>query len=177
MNDKLGLVHIYCGEGKGKTTSSVGLTVRAAGYGLNVLFMQFLKSGTSSELKVLDSLPNVEVISTKPIKKFSFQMTPEEKEEVRRIDGEQFKAVEERLRTEDIDMFVLDECLGAIEAGLFDDKLIVEFLKTKPEHLEVVLTGRYPTDELVELADYVSRIDKVKHPYDKGVMARKGIEA
>ena len=72
MNDKLGLVHIYCGEGKGKTTASVGLTVRAAGYGLNVLFMQFLKSGTSSELKVLDSLPNVEVISTKPIKKFSF---------------------------------------------------------------------------------------------------------
>ena len=81
------------------------------------------------------------------------------------------------MRSEDIDMFVLDECLGAIEAGLFDEEMIVEFIKTKPEHLEVVLTGRYPTDRLVELADYVSKIDKVKHPYDRGIMARKGIEA
>lgn len=177
MRKDLGLVHLYCGEGKGKTTASVGLTVRASGFGLKILFMQFLKSGTSSELKVLDSLENVTVMSTKPIKKFSFQMTDEEKEEVRRIDGEVFLEVSKKLRDEEYDMFVLDECLGAIEAGLFDEKLIVDFLKTKPENLEVVLTGRYPTDELLELADYVSRIDKVKHPYDKGVMARKGIEA
>lgn len=177
MDKNLGLVHIYCGEGKGKTTASVGLSVRASGYGLKVLFMQFLKSGTSSELKVLDSLDNVTVMSTKPIKKFSFQMTAEEKEEVRKIDGEVFMEVSDKLRKEDYDLFVLDECLGAIEAGLFDEKLIVDFIKTKPEHLEVVLTGRYPTDELMELADYVSRVDKIKHPYDKGIMARKGIEA
>jgi len=177
MANNLGLIHIYCGEGKGKTTCSVGLTVRASGYGYRVMFMQFLKSGTSSELKVLQSLPNVTVESTKPIKKFSFQMTPEEKQEVRDIDAQEFRKVEERLRAGEFDMFVLDECLGAIEAGLFDEDIIVEFLKTKPEHLEVVLTGRYPSDRLVEMADYVSRIDKVKHPYDRGVMARKGIEA
>ena len=91
----LGLVHIYCGEGKGKTTCSVGLTVRACGYGLHVLFMQFLKSGTSSELKILRELPGIEVLGTKPIKKFSFQMTEEEKAETRAVSQ---KEVEDMLQ-------------------------------------------------------------------------------
>lgn len=173
----LGLVHIYCGEGKGKTTCSVGLTVRACGYGLHVLFMQFLKSGDSSELKILKSLPGIDVLGTKPIKKFSFQMTEEEKAETRRINAEQFADMVKMLENDHYDMLVLDEVLGAIEAGLLDDQLIVNFLKNRPEQLEVVMTGRYPTEELKELADYVSRIDKVKHPYDKGIPARAGIEA
>ena len=173
----LGLVHIYCGEGKGKTTCSVGLTVRACGYGLHVLFMQFLKSGDSSELKILKSLPGIEVLGTKPIKKFSFQMTEDEKEETRQINGEQFADMVKMLENDHYDMLVLDEVLGSIEAGLLDDQLIVNFLKNRPEQLEVVMTGRYPTAELEELADYVSRIDKVKHPYDKGIPARAGIEA
>lgn len=173
----LGLVHIYCGEGKGKTTCSVGLSVRACGYGLHVLFMQFLKSGDSSELKVLKSLPGIDVLGTKPIKKFSFQMTEEEKAETRRINAEQFADMVKMLENDHYDMLVLDEVLGAIEAGLLDDQLIVNFLKNRPEQLEVVMTGRYPTEELEELADYVSRIDKVKHPYDKGIPARAGIEA
>ncbi|MCI9475769.1 MAG: cob(I)yrinic acid a,c-diamide adenosyltransferase [Emergencia sp.] len=173
----LGLVHIYCGEGKGKTTCSVGLTVRACGYGLHVLFMQFLKSGDSSELKILKSLPGIDVLGTKPIKKFSFQMTEEEKEETRQINAEQFADMVKMLENDHYDMLVLDEVLGSIEAGLLDDQLIVNFLKNRPEQLEVVMTGRYPTAELEELADYVSRIDKVKHPYDKGIPARAGIEA
>lgn len=173
----LGLVHIYCGEGKGKTTCSVGLSVRACGYGLHVLFMQFLKSGDSSELKILKSLPGIDVLGMKPIKKFSFQMTEEEKAETRRINAEQFADMVKMLENDHYDMLVLDEVLGAIEAGLLDDQLIVNFLKNRPEQLEVVMTGRYPTEELEELADYVSRIDKVKHPYDKGIPARAGIEA
>lgn len=173
----LGLVHIYCGEGKGKTTCSVGLTVRACGYGLHVLFMQFLKSGDSSELKILKSLPGIDVLGTKPIKKFSFQMTEEEKAETRQVNAEQFADMVRMLENDHYDMLVLDEVLGAIEAGLLDDQLIVNFLKNRPEQLEVVMTGRYPTEELEELADYVSRIDKVKHPYDKGIPARAGIEA
>lgn len=173
----LGLVHIYCGEGKGKTTCSVGLTVRASGYGLNVLFMQFLKSGDSSELKVLRSLDGIEVLGTKPIKKFSFQMTPEEKQETKDVNAQQFNDMVKMLSEKHYDMLVLDEILGSIEAELFDEQILVDFLKNRPEKLEVVLTGRYPTDELVELADYVSRIDKVKHPYDKGIPARAGIEA
>lgn len=177
MRKDLGLVHIYCGEGKGKTTCAVGLTVRASGYGLKVLFMQFLKSGNSSELKVLRSLPNVTVENTRPVTKFSFQMTEEEKKEIRELDARQFAKVAEELKTGKYDIFVLDECLGAIQAGLFDESLIADFIKNKPEGIEVVLTGRYPSDTLVGLADYVSRIDKVKHPYDRGIKARAGIEA
>ena len=173
----LGLVHIYCGEGKGKTTCSVGLTVRACGYGLHVLFMQFLKSGTSSELKILRELPGIEVLGTKPIKKFSFQMTEEEKAETRAVSQKEVEDMLQMIQNDHYDMVVLDEALGAIEAGLLDGQVIVDFLKNRPEKLVVVLTGRYPTPELEELADYVSRIDKVKHPYDKGIPARAGIEA
>ena len=173
----LGLVHIYCGEGKGKTTCSVGLTVRACGYGLHVLFMQFLKSGASSELKILRELPGIEVLGTKPIKKFSFQMTEEEKAETRAVSQKEVEDMLQMIQNDHYDMVVLDEALGAIEAGLLDGQVIVDFLKDRPEKLEVVLTGRYPTPELEELADYVSRIDKVKHPYDKGIPARAGIEA
>lgn len=174
--NNLGLIHIYCGDGKGKTTCSVGLTVRAIGFGLKVLFMQFLKDGSSNELKVLRTLDNLEIVGTKPIKKFTFQMTEEEKQITRDENKEQFKAVEERVRSEDFDMLVVDECLGSIEAGVLDENVILDFLKTKPEHLEVVLTGRVPSEEMMEIADYVSRIEKVKHPYDKGIPARKGIE-
>ena len=104
-------------------------------------------------------------------------MTEEEKEETRQINAEQFADMVKMLENDHYDMLVLDEVLGSIEAGLLDDQLIVNFLKNRPEQLEVVMTGRYPTEELEELADYVSRIDKVKHPYDKGIPARAGIEA
>ena len=104
-------------------------------------------------------------------------MTDEEKEETRRISAKEIADAAKATEGGAYDMLVMDETLGAIEAGLLDEKVVIDFLKNKPEHLEVVLTGRYPSDELVELADYVSRIDKVKHPYDRGIKARKGIEA
>jgi ATP:corrinoid adenosyltransferase len=174
--NELGLVHIYCGDGKGKTTCSVGLTVRASGYGLHVLFMQFLKSGDSSELNVLRTLPGVEVVTGKPIKKFSFQMTEEEKQETRDASAAEIKEAERLVNADHYDLVVFDECLGAIEAGLMDEQVIIDFLNNRPDQLEVVLTGRNPSEKLMDIADYVSRIDKVKHPYDKGVPAREGIE-
>jgi len=174
--NELGLVHIYCGDGKGKTTCSVGLTVRASGYGLHVLFMQFLKSGDSSELNVLRTLPGVEVVTGKPIKKFSFQMTEEEKQETRDASAAEIKEAERLVNADHYDLVVFDECLGAIEARLMDEQVIIDFLNNRPDQLEVVLTGRNPSEKLMDIADYVSRIDKVKHPYDKGVPAREGIE-
>lgn len=172
----LGLMHIYCGEGKGKTTCSVGLTVRACGFGLHVLFMQFLKPGTSSELNVLRELPGIDVFHMTPTKKFSFQMTEEEKQEARENNRREFGEMVNMLTGDHYDMLVMDECLGAIEAGLMDEQVVLDFLKNRPEQLEVVLTGRYPSKALEEMADYVSRIDKVKHPFDKGIPARAGIE-
>ncbi|MCI5698266.1 MAG: cob(I)yrinic acid a,c-diamide adenosyltransferase [Clostridiales bacterium] len=172
----LGLVHIYCGDGKGKTTAAVGLTVRAQGFGLKVLFMQFLKDGNSSELNVLRKLDNVEVLGAKPIKKFTFQMSKEELEETKEMSAKQLKEAEEKVMNGDYNLLVLDEALGSIEAGVLDEQLILDFLKNKPEKLEVVITGRIPSDNMIEAADYVSRIEKVKHPYDQGIPARKGIE-
>ena len=98
----LGLVHIYCGEGKGKTTCSVGLTVRASAYGHKVLFMQFLKPGTSSELKALRTLPGVTVVNTTPTKKFTFMMTDEEKAEVRERNAKEFLEVVEQAKREEV---------------------------------------------------------------------------
>lgn len=172
----LGLVHIYCGDGKGKTTASVGLTVRAQGFGLKVLFMQFLKDGNSSELNVLRTLDNITILGAKPIKKFTFQMTEEELAETRRVSAEQLKEAVDLVMDGDYNLLVLDEALGSIEAGVLDENLVLDFLKNKPEKLEVVITGRVPSEKMMEAADYVSRIEKVKHPYDQGIPARKGIE-
>ena len=154
----LGLVHIYCGEGKGKTTCSVGLTVRACGYGLHVLFMQFLKSGDSSELKILKSLPGIEVLGTKPIKKFSFQMTEEEKEETRQINAEQFADMVKMLENDHYDMLVLDEVLGLIDNRLIELEELKNMILARPEGMEVVLTGRVFQEELRPLADQVYHI-------------------
>ena len=175
-NNKLGLIHIYCGDGKGKTTCAVGLTVRAVGYGLRVLFAQFLKDGSSNEQKVLKELDNVDIMGSKPIKKFTFQMTKEELEATKDENNSQLKLIGEKAVEGGYNLLILDEALGSIEAGVLDEAALLDFLKNKPEDLEVAMTGRVPTDKLVEIADYVSRIDKVKHPYDKGIPARKGIE-
>jgi len=175
-SNELGLIHIYCGDGKGKTTCSVGLSVRASGYGLHVLFMQFLKKGDSSELNVLRKLPGIDVMKAIPVTKFSFQMTDKEKDEVRKINADQIAEIRKMVEMDHYDMVVMDECLGAIEAGLLDEKEVTDFLENRPEQLEIVLTGRNPSDRLIEMADYVSRIDKVKHPYDEGIPARNGIE-
>ena len=103
-------------------------------------------------------------------------MTEEEKAEVRERNAKEFLEVVELAKKEEVNMLVMDETLGAIEAGVLDEDIIVDFLQNKPEQLEVVMTGRYPSERLVELADYVSRLDKVKHPYDAGIPARAGIE-
>lgn len=136
-----GMVHIYCGDGKGKTSAAVGLAARAAGAGLSVLFAQFLKTGDSAELAALGRMGGVDV------------------------------ALPARY-----DVLVADELLDAINLGLVDLAEAVAWLHGRPAGLEVVLTGRDPAPELVELADYVSEVKKVKHPFDRGVAARRGIE-
>ncbi len=171
-----GLIHIYCGNGKGKTTACLGLTIRCAGHGNKVLFVQFLKSRPTGELKSLELLPNIEVFRGKETKKFTFQMTLEEKQEVLREHEQLFTRIKTKLTQENVQLLVLDEIIGACNTGVFDENQLLDFLKTKPQRLEVVLSGRDPSPELLELADYVSEICKRKHPFDKGIPARSGIE-
>ncbi len=171
-----GLIHIYCGDGKGKTTAAVGLAVRCAGRGNKVLLVQFLKSRDSGELYSLAKLPDIEVIRGKESKKFTFQMNEEEKHALLIEHNKMFEQVLAKIKNGGYSLLILDEVIGALNAKVFEMPKLIEFLRHKPENLEVVLTGRNPAPELVEIADYVSEMRKVKHPMDKGIMAREGIE-
>ena len=171
-----GLIHIYCGDGKGKTTAAVGLAVRCAGRGNKVLLVQFLKSRDSGELYSLAKLPDSEVMRGKESKKFTFQMNEEEKHALLIEHNKMFEQVLAKIKNGGYSLLILDEVIGALNAKVFEMPKLIEFLRQKPENLEVVLTGRNPAPELVEIADYVSEMRKVKHPMDKGIMAREGIE-
>lgn len=170
------MIHIYCGDGKGKTTASLGLAVRCCGHGNKVLFVQFLKAWRTGELNSLALLPNIEVMRAKETPKFTFQMNAEEKAQVTKEHLALFETVKKKCVDEKIDLLILDEVVGACDRGVFDKEALLGFLRNKPQELEVVMTGRNPFPELVELADYVSEICKRKHPKDKGIMARTGIE-
>lgn len=174
--NKLGLIHIYTGNGKGKTTAAMGLILRASGRGLKVILGQFLKDRETGELATLKLLPGVQVFRGKSLKKFSFQMNDAEKAEVLQRHNVFFKEVTERCVAEQTDLLVLDEVIGACGTKLLDEGLLLDFLQNKPPHLEVVLTGRNPSPAMLEAADYVSEICKRKHPFDKGIPAREGIE-
>ena len=171
-----GLVHIYCGEGKGKTTCAVGLCVRCAGYNGKVLWFQFLKKDTSGERKSLEKLDSVELISGYDKMKFTFKMTDCEKADAAKFFTDMLYNIEEKIMTKQYDMLVLDEVIGAITAGMIKEEDVIRLLKNKPEGLEIVMTGRSPSEKLCLYADYISKMEKHKHPYDKGIMARKMIE-
>lgn len=168
------LIHIYCGDGKGKTTACIGLTVRAAGADLKVVFTQFLKDNKSSEIRIIKDMPNVEFVPCKQSFGFFWNMTDEEKKEAREVYNELLKEVIEKSKK--ADMLVMDEIIATYNNNLIDREMFLDFLRNKPENLEVVMTGRDPVDELVELADYISEIKKIKHPFDKGINSRVGIE-
>lgn len=171
-----GLIHIYCGNGKGKTTTGMGLCARAAGYGLRVMIYQFMKDNSTSERKTLGLSENITIVDGPAQTKFSFQMTPEEKKEQLLFNNHQFSAVTKRACDEGCDVLFLDEAIYAIRAGLLDEAVVLSFLQNKPKHLEVLLTGQGPSQALIDAADYVSEIRKIKHPFDAGLPARDGIE-
>lgn len=171
-----GLVHLYCGEGKGKTTAAVGLCARAAGSGKRVLFVQFFKDGTSSENASLRLLPNVHTMHEPRYFGRVSNMGKEEFEECKRAYSALFEAAIARAAEEKFDLLVLDEAVSSCNHGVIDEGALLRFLKSRPARLEVVLTGREPSAALVEAADYVTEMKKVKHPFDAGIVARRGIE-
>ncbi len=171
-----GLVHIYCGDGKGKTTAAAGLAIRCAGGGGRVLFYQFLKDGRSGEINVLKNIDNITVVEGYSEIKFSCNMTEEEKNAAKQHYTEKLRELKDRVSCQNYDMLVLDEACGALSLGYISKEDLLLFIKNKPVGLELVLTGRNPCESLIENADYVSEIKKIKHPFDKGISARKYIE-
>lgn len=176
MEKKTGYIHIYCGDGKGKTTTGMGLCSRAAGYGYKVLIYQFMKDNSTSERKTLAKSENITFVDGLQQEKFSFQMNEQEKQERKAFYEQQFALLTEKAQKEDYDVLFLDELIYTIRAGLFDEKILLDYLEKKPQKLEIILTGQNPSEKLLELADYVSEIKKVKHPFDRGLAARVGIE-
>lgn len=170
-----GLLHIYCGDGKGKSTAAVGLAVRAAGSGMKVLFCQCMKDGSSSEVDMLKKL-GISYCCCEERFGFTWKMSEEQKERACHAYTHLFEDAAQRAEEEDMDLLVVDEFMSAYNYGFIYQEGALSFLKNRPERLEVVLTGRDPAPELIKLADYVSEIRKVKHPFDAGIPARKGIE-
>ena len=167
------MIHLYCGDGKGKTTAAVGLAVRAAGSGMKVLFVQFFKSGKSSEVEALEKLM---IVTAHPGVHYGRYKTlnDEKKTEVRDSYAELLDDV--IAHAEKFDLIVLDEAVSAYNYAMIDGERLTEFLRLEGNRREIVLTGRNPLPELIELSDYVTEMKKVKHPFDGGTAARKGIE-
>ncbi len=148
-----GLIHIYCGDGKGKTTCAFGLALRCAGIGEQVRIAQFLKGGDSGEVTAMQTFSNVEILRAKQGTKFTFQMNTEEKAQAKR-----------------------DHTKLLCTTGMVDVDELVSLIQARPTELELVMTGRNPPQELLDLADYITEMKKIRHPYDKGIAARRGIE-
>lgn len=167
---KPGLVHLYWGEGKGKTTAAMGLAVRAIGRGLRVVIVQFLKNGDSGELTPLRQL-GARIYSQEGVK-FVSQMTPEEKAETKAAQNENLqKALEESC-----DLLILDEACVVCQLQMVDEKLLKKAVLNRPSGQEIVLTGRDPAPWMQSAADYSTEMCRHAHPYEKGISARRGIE-
>lgn len=166
-----GLVHLYCGPGKGKTTAAMGLALRALGQGMQVTVVQFLKSGTSGELAPLRQL-GANVFSGKAGTKFVSQMTVEEKKATREMQTTHLRQAMEL----HCDMLILDEACAAVQLQMVDEELLRQAVLDRPESREVVLTGREPAEWMLSAADYVTEMQCRRHPYDRGITARKGVE-
>ena len=174
-----GLVHLYCGDGKGKSTAAVGLAVRAAGAGMRVVFAQFLKNGRSSELGVLASLQGVEVRVASERAKFSFRMSDEEKAAACEANTAFLAGLADELAADPdaVGLLVLDEAVNACRLGLIDPDALHAFVAGKPAGLELVLTGRGPDEWLLAHADYITEMGCIRHPLAAdGIKARRGVE-
>ena len=169
-----GLVQVFTGNGKGKTSAALGAVLRALGHDLRVYIVFFMKGKYPyGEFKTLPKLPNVDVAS------FGLRclidpsnINPEEIEQAKLA----LSAAREAMLSGNYDMVVLDEVNVAVHFKLIELDEVVRLIGDKPQNVELILTGRYADAKLIELADLVTEMVKLKHPYDKGVSARKGIE-
>ena len=168
------MLHVYTGDGKGKTTAATGLTIRFAGSGKRVCIFQFLKDGTSSELCILQNA-GIRVIPCQvETKGFFWTMEDEEKEKLKKETCRNFLNVKDC--ADKFDMIVLDELAGVISDKLVEKEEVIRFISEYSRKREIVITGRNIPQEIIDMADYVSEIKCVKHPFYQGHMAQKGIE-
>ena len=172
-----GFVQVYCGNGKGKTTAAIGLGIRAIGSDLKVIMIQFLKNPDTGECKTLKRLePEFKVFHFEKPRGFTWTLTPDEREEKKIEIKNAMNFARKVLDTGECDVLILDEILGAIQAGFVAEQEICNMIDNRPEGIELVLTGRVLPENIAEKASYISQIQAAKHPMNEGIPARKGIE-
>jgi cob(I)alamin adenosyltransferase len=170
-----GLVQVFTGDGKGKTTAALGTILRAAGHGLNTFIVFFIKGSYAyGEFSTLGKLPNVR-LATFGLRQFmskNKEINPEEKRQAEAA----LAAAREAVTGGRYDLVVLDEINVALDYHLIEMDDVIDIIKNKPSHVELILTGRNADVRLIEIADLVTDMVKIKHPFDKGVKARQGLE-
>jgi cob(I)alamin adenosyltransferase len=172
-----GLTIVYTGKGKGKTTAALGIALRAAGYGKKICMIQFIKGswhyGEMISSKKLE--PDFEMIAVgKGFVGIIDDKDP--KEEHEKIAKEAVKICSKKIQSGNYDIVILDEVNYAINLGLIKLEDIINLIESKPVELDIVLTGNYAKDELIEIADLVTEMKEIKHPFQKGKKAKKGID-
>ena len=166
-----GLVHLYWGDGKGKTTAAMGLALRALGSGKRVVIVQFLKGGKSGEIPLLEQL-GAKIYRGKAGQKFVFQMNDAEKAATRELQNANLRAAQQ----EPADLLILDEAGSAWELDMVDKELLKAVVLERPAEQECVLTAHGAPDWMLETANYSTEMKCHRHPYQKGIAAREGIE-
>ena len=169
--ERTGLLHLYYGDGKGKTTAAMGLALRALGSGKRVVMLQFLKGGQSGEIPLLEQL-GAKIYRGKAGQKFVFQMNDAEKAETRALQNANLAAA----MAEPADLLILDEAGSAWELDMADKALLQQAVLQRPAGQECVLTAHAAPQWMLDAADYVTEMKCLRHPYQKGIAARKGIE-
>ncbi len=170
-----GLIEVYTGDGKGKTSAVIGLVCRARGHNLKVCYIYFHKNPDKwgyGEFKILEKI-GVDIFG------FAKEHPHFDKVEKEKLREECLKGIEfikKIYKEKNYDIVVCDEILISLRDGFLKEEEIIEIMEEKPENVELILTGRTITEKIIEKADLVSEIKKIKHPYDKGIKARKGIE-
>ncbi len=169
-----GLIHVYTGDGKGKTSAAFGLALRAIGRGLKVYVIQFIKGGFDcGELYIVRDLPNLKL---KAFGRGRFiTETPPAKEDVK-LAREAFELARKVVNSGEHDVVILDEINVALNLELIGVDEVIQLIKGKPKEVELILTGRHAPSEVIELADLVTEMKEIKHPRTQGVPPRKGIE-
>ncbi|MBR1481428.1 MAG: cob(I)yrinic acid a,c-diamide adenosyltransferase [Ruminococcus sp.] len=170
------MIHVYYGDGKGKTTAAAGLALRAAGNRMRVMFVQFLKTENTGERAALHTFENVTLTSCPLELKFTFDMDERERQQVGMIFRGIFERAAAMTLSERYDMIVLDEVFDIIEAGMLSESAVFAFIANAPNNIEIVMTGHHPSRRFLDTADYITEFKKIKHPFDHGVPARIGIE-
>lgn len=175
-----GLIQVYYGNGKGKTTAAMGQALRACGHGLKVFVFQFLKSpDESGEVSVLKKLPGIDYLDNTIEVPFLFNLTPEQQEYFNDLYSERFAEIRGRIMDGGYDVVILDEVLDAFGLGLIQEEELYRLMEEKPEGTEFVMTGHEYAKDLsgiFDRADYITKCVKEKHPFDLGIGCRKGIE-